>query len=395
MEPPRWDVLLTEAGLDPGALRPSSHPWLPPVFADTVAVFDGAFPQEPTIPLRVEGAAYAGRPVAFRVRGPWETEGPPVRSLATALIAATYVVLAPVLVLGILLARRNLRLGRGDRRGAFRIAAFVFSCRLLYALLRYGHARSPLEAWQLFTHAAGGALFGGAAVWILYVALEPYVRRRWPEALVSWSRLLSGRFRDPLIGRDLLVAAVAAAVTTLLFGLTLHLPIWRGTPATPLPLEAYLGFLPGPSRVLAWLFGFVAAVAVIYSLMNVLLFALLRSLLRRTAAAAGALWLLWMAVLSSTLPQLTGGPPSADALLLLAVVNSVPIFLLVRHGLLAMTLYYLMSTLLIESSAVMHFRAWYAAPAVFLCALVAGLIGWGLYASLSARPLRWDGLLER
>jgi hypothetical protein len=261
--------------------------------------------------------------------------------------------------------------------------------------LRYGHARSPLEAWQLFTHAAGGALFGGAAVWILYVALEPYVRRRWPEALVSWSRLLSGRFRDPLIGRDLLVAAVAAAVTTLLFGLTLHLPIWRGTPATPLPLEAYLGFLPGPSRVLAWLFGFVAAVAVIYSLMNVLLFALLRSLLRRTAAAAGALWLLWMAVLSSTLPQLTGGPPSADALLLLAVVNSVPIFLLVRHGLLAMTLYYLMSTLLIESSAVMHFRAWYAAPAVFLCALVAGLIGWGLYASLSARPLRWDGLLER
>jgi len=41
--------------------------------------------------------------------------------------------------------------------------------------------------------------------WTLYVALEPHARRRWPQMLVSWSRLLEGRWRDPLIGRDVLI----------------------------------------------------------------------------------------------------------------------------------------------------------------------------------------------
>ena len=43
----------------------------------------------------------------------------------------------------------------------------------------------------------------GALVWVLYVAFEPYVRRRQPELLVSWTRLVGGRFADPLVGRDL------------------------------------------------------------------------------------------------------------------------------------------------------------------------------------------------
>jgi hypothetical protein len=33
------------------------------------------------------------------------------------------------------------------------------------------------------------------------------VRRRWPATLVSWSRLLAGRFRDPLVGRDVLAGS--------------------------------------------------------------------------------------------------------------------------------------------------------------------------------------------
>lgn len=197
-EAPSWDGLLAEAGLDSKALRRSSGPWLPPVFADTVATFEGAFPQEPKIPLRVEVASLAGRPVAFRLRGPWDDpEVSAVRSLGRALVGAGTAMLVPVLLVALLLARRNARLGRSDHRGAFRIAAFAFLCDLLYALLRYGRARSALAEWFLVADAAGGALFDAAAAWVLYVALEPYVRRRWPEALVSWSRLLSGRFADP------------------------------------------------------------------------------------------------------------------------------------------------------------------------------------------------------
>src|SRR5690606_15659448 len=43
-------------------------------------------------------------------------------------------------------------------------------------------------------------------------AVEPYVRRRWPHRLVAWTRLLTGRFRDPLVGRDVLTGlAIGAA----------------------------------------------------------------------------------------------------------------------------------------------------------------------------------------
>ena len=35
--------------------------------------------------------------------------------------------------------------------------------------------------------------------WLYYLALEPYVRRLWPQALISWSRVLAGRVRDPLV----------------------------------------------------------------------------------------------------------------------------------------------------------------------------------------------------
>jgi hypothetical protein len=38
--------------------------------------------------------------------------------------------------------------------------------------------------------------------WILYVALEPGVRRMWPDIFIGGTRLLAGRIRDPLVGRD-------------------------------------------------------------------------------------------------------------------------------------------------------------------------------------------------
>ena len=42
--------------------------------------------------------------------------------------------------------------------------------------------------------------------WLLYLAVEPYIRRFWPSTLVSWSRLLfTKQWRDPLVGRDILL----------------------------------------------------------------------------------------------------------------------------------------------------------------------------------------------
>ena len=55
-----------------------------------------------------------------------------------------------------------------------------------------------------------------------YLALEPFIRRRFPRALVSWSRLLAGRWRDWMVGRDVLLGTAGAVATQVVWCLA-----WR------------------------------------------------------------------------------------------------------------------------------------------------------------------------
>ena len=86
---------------------------------------------------------------------------------------------------------------------------------LLGDLLGSNHVATIAEAGLLFA-AARDALVGGMIFWVLYMAFEPYLRRRWPATLVSWSRVLLGRVRDPLVGRDLLVGLALGSIGTFL-----------------------------------------------------------------------------------------------------------------------------------------------------------------------------------
>ena len=52
--------------------------------------------------------------------------------------------------------------------------------------------------------------FSAISFWLFYVALEPYVRRNWPDALVSWSRFCNRKFQDPVVASHILVGIVAA-----------------------------------------------------------------------------------------------------------------------------------------------------------------------------------------
>ncbi len=76
-------------------------------------------------------------------------------------------------------------------------------------------------------------------------------------------------------------------------------------------------------------------------------------------------------------------------------MGAVVTWLVVRCGLLALALSYLFAALLLETLATTRLGAWYGEPALLSYLLAAGLLGWGLYASLSGRPLRWADLLER
>ena len=70
-----------------------------------------------------------------------------------------------------------------------------------------------------------------------YVAFEPYVRKIWPQTLITSSRLLEGRIRDPLVGRDVLVGAMTGSMATVAWRLNAivqsHMGgnAWSGIPA--------------------------------------------------------------------------------------------------------------------------------------------------------------------
>jgi hypothetical protein len=68
---------------------------------------------------------------------------------------------------------------------------------MLIWLCGASHIPTAYES-SVFIEAISQALFIASSVWILYVALEPYVRGRLPQIMITWSRLLGGGVRDPL-----------------------------------------------------------------------------------------------------------------------------------------------------------------------------------------------------
>src|SRR5678816_765862 len=154
------------------------------------------------------------------------------------------------LVGGLILARRNLRSGRGDRRGALRLATYVFSIGMLIWV--FGSTHVPTISGELvsFVSNLAFALLLACFLWLVYIALEPYVRRRWPDMIISWSRLLAGRHRDPLVGRDILLGGLCGILWTMADPLYHLLPEWLGlAPQTPHPITA--GMLGGVRRFLS------------------------------------------------------------------------------------------------------------------------------------------------
>jgi hypothetical protein len=209
------------------------------------------------------------------------------------------VLLTAALVAGVVLAWRNLRAGPVDRRGAARVALWVFACRALAGIL--AASRPPtLEAAAAFASTLlATSLFLAAEVWLAYAALEPHVRREWPDALVGWTRLVRGRFRDALVGRDVLLGVLAGVVMRL----------FAAAPATPNIFHSL-------------------ARAVFYALFALFLLVLLRMAARRPWIAAA----LWLAVTTATWSRWDAPPMESAAV---AAQMLVLLIVLQRLGLLA------------------------------------------------------------
>lgn len=387
---PDWSVLFRESGLDFAQFRPVAPAWTPPHAYTSRAAWEGAYPERPELKVRVEAAAYEGAPVFFELVDVWDkqpergayTESTRERAL-TALLLAVFIT---VLVGGALLAWRNLRLGRGDRKGAARIAAFMLAVYLLYWLSAAHHVATEDEALSFIT-GAQRAVFWACFFWVVYLAFEPYVRRRWPWRIISWTRMLAGNFGDPLVGRDILVGAVfGAGIVLCNFFLGHAAPRWMGyPPGVPWfdhPATELLG-------VRSFAGGFFRQIFASFTQPFIFLFLifLLRILLRSDRLASLAAAAIGATALSLT-RETAAGIPFAVIAAFLAV------FCLHRYGLLAMVSAIFLLHLNIFYPITSDFSAWYAGDFLPALLVTVALAVYGFRTSLAGRPLLRARLLE-
>jgi hypothetical protein len=227
-----------------------------------------------------------------------------------------------------------------------------------------------------------------AFVWLVYLAVEPYARRLRPWTLVSWTRFLGGGFSDPVVGRDALVGLAWAVLVYYLTPLRYVLPPLFGQ-APPEPTFGYLDALQGPDALLSVTLGAVSE-SILYALGVLLLFVLVRSMLRRDGLAAPAL------VVIMLLPSALGADETAwYTLPIVAVWTLTWILLLLRFGLLAASVGLCVYDLLYVFPITTDLQSWKAGPTLLALLLLALLCvtafrnavgGTGLRRYLAAEP---------
>jgi len=381
---PNWSEMLATSGIDPATLKSAEPTWLPPVGFDRRFGWRGFYPEDPKTEMEISAASYRGKPVYFHVISPWstawrmQTQRPLSRSSVvreTTFLAGGFF----TLILAALFARHNIRLGRGDRRGAFRISAFVFSTAMIAGVLTAHHIPALGQEWQLFVRMIAQALFAAALVWLYYLALEPYVRRQMPELLISWSRLLSGKFRDPLIGRDLLAGSLLGSAAALGVHIANALPYWHNIPGqTGIPSNSLA--LSSARDALGLLLGLLLSNGIFPALAITFSFFLVRLLLRNywlSVAVTGIL------VLLTSL----GGENFGVEIPFVVLTTVTVMFALARLGILALVVFEIVMALLTAFPITMDFSQWYSAQSLFMFAVFLALLFYGFRVALGNKPL--------
>ncbi len=387
--PPDWAPLFSAAGLDLSQWPPAQPMWTPPVDSDARAAWTGSLAERRDIPMRIEAAAYRGKPDYFELIGPWTRPRrmQPYQMTTTkrAFFAIGIVLWVSMLVAGAMLARRNLRLGRGDCRGAFRLAVFAFAAWAVGCSLG-GHHVPNFGELALFNEIVAWGLLWSGFFWVLYIAMEPYVRRHWPTTLVSWSRLLAGGFRDPLVGRDVLAGCLWGAFVADLERLMWFVPSWLGQPP-PQPISGPDWQLLGVRTTIAstsgsLFFGLFVPLAILFFLF------VLRALLRKEWAASIS-WVLFLAVFLSL-----GSDSIPAALVVNLIVQGVTVILLRSLGLLWLVAAIVFNGFLTTFPLTTQASAWYAGISLAGILLMAAIAFYAFYTSLGGRPVFGRALLD-
>jgi hypothetical protein len=371
-----WAPLFRLAELDHAALQPVDPLWTWLAGSDTRAAWTGTWPGSGR-PLRVEAAAFGGRPVGFMLinesQPPWrmadDTSGESTPYLLLLMALA-------VLTLGgsAILARRNIRDGRGDRRGAARLAALV-TIVLMALWVCQVHVSDTFGLFALFLLAVCTSVFYGVILWTVYLALEPFVRRHWPRVLVSWTNVLTGHASDAVVGRDVLIGVALGIWFALLFR-----SLARISGAGPVTFPGEIDLLLGLRSTIG-----VVLQEALYAIRNVLMYFFvlfsLRIVLRGRWAAAIAFTAFF------TLFNALGNDNAWLGGVTGVLYFGTAAFVIIRFGgLLAFVVGSFVSSLLFDVVLAMDASAWYFGNTVFVLAVVVTLAIWAFYTATGRRP---------
>ncbi len=383
---PDWSVLIAQADLRNAALADGTPRWVPPTAFDIRKAWTGTLNGEP---VRFEAAAYGGRVVFAKRSGAWNDPDVspadavaggygPVAGLAEAVLPVLWIV-----VLGsvALLARRHVRLGRGDRRGALRVAAFVLAVGAIADMMARHWVFDSASIWTVISRDQGRALFNAALVWLCYLGLEPFVRRSAPHLLIGWTRLIGGQWRDPLVGQRLIAGVLLGTLWPLVSTLPLAAAPLLHLDGAQLRLNA-LSLAPAPAYLstIAWsvLNGVINALALV-AFMVAARFVLRNEKLVLVATAA-----------VTTLAGIMGVRPFVLDVAQAVIIGVAAVWFIKRFGLLALVTGLAINWAIRATPWTADPSAWFAWRSGLTAALVLGVALWGFLNVLGRQSLVAD-----
>jgi len=351
---------------------------------------DGASPYENgTI---IQAGALGGRINYCEVIPPNPTQ--PGTQYASSIETINNIVDTVVVCLLVFLAWRNLQASRGDPRNAFRCALVIGVLYGAMEVLAMGLGDLPIlgHLRALHTDRSGGhVVLHAVKVWVIYMAVEPYVRRTWPRLLVGSLRILDGRLGDPAVGRECLLGVVGGVGVVAIHALmTLANSYFSGHGTGRLISDWELQSMISPGRHVAVGMHFVAwAVLDAAYIAGYLMIGrfLTRNALVSTLLAIvfvgswGAQWVVESGVGSVWVPIVYG---LASGTILVLLVTQVGIL----AGCVAM--------FVLRAGAIhtLDLDAWYAPYAIVPLAALFALVVYGFWVSLAGQPIFKDLLAE-
>jgi hypothetical protein len=377
-----WNALFRAAGLDQAQYQPAEPTWTPLANWDSRAAWTGTDAASGS-KIRVEASAWRGRPVSFRIVGPW-TRPERMQATESGQVGSQIGVLAVVylaLTGACFIAWHNIRTGKGDRRGASTFAWIYFTCMAAARILEAHHTPS-LEELNVFWKSISIAMLNAGVIWVFYIALEPWVRRRWPHTMISWSRYVSKGIRDPLVGRDILYGAGFGCLIALIDAVTIAAHGQGVEPLMPV-LQPLMGLRPTIAAALDTFTGSFFDPVILLFLLFVL-----RVVLRKQWLAAAVCVILVAVVFKGS--GIVNPWIDVPSILILCALN---IGVLLRYGMLALIVADVIDTYLLGLPRTFDLSAWYAGIGLAPLVVVALVAIFGFRTSLAGRPVLREDLL--